>query len=319
MDELAPSRTALGAAAHRAAHQVLEQGALFGDPLALAILGPEADAAVREAKADPTRRGLRLFVAARSTVAETALASAVRDRDVRQLVVLGAGLDTFAYRNPFRETLHVFEVDHPATQAGKRRRLARFLPKWVGFGDEEARQQRNVGAFPGSSEPGKALGEVSIPLPASLSFVPVDFEREDLLARLCAQGFEPERPSFFTWLGVVPYLTEPAVFATLGMIGGLPGGAEVVFDYSDPPHTLTPELRAAHEARAARVAELGEPFLSYFEPAGLHDRLRALGFGEIEDLNLPKLAARFGFTSGHDLPERGGHVLRARTGTAPAG
>lgn len=279
MDEQAPSRTAFAAAAHRAAHQVLEQGAIFGDPLALAILGPEADAAVREAEADPTRRGMRLFIAARSNVAETALASAVLDRDVRQLVVLGAGLDTFAYRNPFRETLRAFEVDHPATQAWKRRRLA----------------------------------EAELPIPSSLTFAPVDFEREDLLTRLAACGFEPGRPSFFTWLGVVPYLTEPAVFATLGMIGGLEGGAEVVFDYADPPETLTPEMRAAHEARAARVAALGEPFLSSFEPAGLHDRLRALGFGEIEDLNLPRLAARFGFAGDRVLPERGGHVLRART------
>jgi methyltransferase (TIGR00027 family) len=187
MDEQAPSRTAFGAAAHRAAHQVLDQGAVFGDPLALAILGPEADAVVREAEADPTRRGLRLFIAARSHVAETALASAVLDRGVRQLVILGAGLDTFAYRNPFRETLRVFEVDHPATQAWKRRRLA----------------------------------EASIPVPPSLTFAPVDFEREDLLARLCAHGFEPGRPSFFTWLGVVPYLTSQAVVATLAMIGAL--------------------------------------------------------------------------------------------------
>jgi len=285
MEEQSPSRTALGAAAHRAAHQVLEKGAVFSDPLALAILGPEAEAAVREHEADPARRGLRLFIAARSTIAETALASAVLDRDVRQHVVLGAGLDTFAYRNPFRGTLHVFEVDHPATQAGKRRRLA----------------------------------EASIPIPPSLTFVPVDFEREDLLERLCACGFEPGRPSFFTWLGVVPYLTRQAVFATLAMIGALPGGAEVVFDYSDPPQTLPPELRAAHEARAARVAALGEPFLSYFEPADLHERLRALGFAEIEDLNLPKLAARFGAAVDRVLPERGGHVLRARTRSAPAG
>lgn len=285
MDEQAPSRTAFAAAAHRAAHQVLEQGALFGDPLALAILGPEADAAVREAEDDPARRGMRLFIAARSNVAETALASAVLNRDVRQLVVLGAGLDTFACRNPFRESLRVFEVDHPATQAWKRRRLA----------------------------------EAAIPIPPSLTFVPVDFEREDLQARLCACGFEPGRPAFFTWLGVVPYLTEPVVFATLAMIGVLPGGTEVVFDYADPPQTLTPEMRAAHEARAARVAAVGEPFLSFFEPGELHEKLRALGFDEIEDLNPPRLWARFGFAGDRVLPERGGHVLRARSGPAPAG
>ena len=284
MEEQAPSRTAFAAAAHRAAHQVLEKGALFGDPLALAILGAEADAVLRDAEADPTRRGMRLFIAARSNIAETALASAVLDREVRQLVVLGAGLDTFAYRNPFRETLRVFEVDHPATQAWKRRRLA----------------------------------DAEIAIPPSLTFAPVDFEREDLLMRLQACGFAPEQPAFFTWLGVVPYLTEQAVFATLRMIGGLPGGAEVVFDYADPPQTLTPEMRAAHEARAARVAALGEPFLSYFEPADLHARLRDLGFGEIDDLNPPRLAARFGLAGGRVPPERGGHVLRARGARRPA-
>lgn len=285
MDEQAPSRTAFAAAAHRAAHQVLEQGALFGDPLALALLGPEAEGAMREAQDDPTRRGMRLFIAARSNVAETALAAAVLNRDVRQLVVLGAGLDTFACRNPFRESLRVFEVDHPATQAWKRRRLA----------------------------------EAEIPIPPSLTFVPVDFERDDLRARLCACGFEPERPAFFTWLGVVPYLSRQAVFATLAMIGALPGGAEVVFDYADPPQTLTPEMRAAHEARAARVAAVGEPFLSFFEPDELHEKLRALGFCEIEDLNPPRLWARFGLAGDRVLPERGGHVLRARSEPAPAG
>jgi methyltransferase (TIGR00027 family) len=279
MEEQAPSRTAFAAAAHRAAHQVLEGGSIFSDPLALAILGPEADDIVREARADPSRRGMRLFIAARAAIAEGTLAEGIEDREVRQLVVLGAGLDTFAYRNSFRDRLTVFEVDHPATQAWKRRRLA----------------------------------EAGIAIPDSLAYVAVDFERDRLLDRLLASGFEPGRRAFFMWLGVVPYLTRNAVFETLGVIGASPGGAEVVFDYADPPETLTPEMRALHEARAARVAALGEPFLSYFEAADLHAQLGALGFDHIEDLNLPKLAARFGFGGDRPLPERGGHVLVART------
>src|SRR5262249_21010719 len=105
MDERAPSRTAMAAAAHRAAHQLLEQGAIFSDPLALAILGQDAEAVARDAEADPSRRAMRLFIAARSNLAEAVLADGVERRGVRQLVVLGAGLDTFAYRNPFGERL----------------------------------------------------------------------------------------------------------------------------------------------------------------------------------------------------------------------
>ena len=191
-----PSRTALGAATHRAVHQVLEHGAIFADPLAVRILGEDVEEAVREAQANPARRILRLFIALRARFAEDALRAAVA-RGVRQLVVLGAGLDTFAYRNELGERLHVFEVDHPATQAWKRQRLA----------------------------------EAEIPLPRTLTFAPVDFERETLADGLAAAGFNPAQQTFFTWLGVAPYLTEQAVFSTLEYIVGLRGGAHVVFDF----------------------------------------------------------------------------------------
>ena len=183
-----PSHTALGAAAHRAVHQVLEHGRIFADPLAVRILGADAEAAVRDAENNPSRRMLRLFVAVRTRFAEDAMAAAVA-RGVRQLVVLGAGLDTYAYRNAFAETLHVFEVDHPATQAWKR--------QW--------------------------LAEAAIPLPHTLTFAPIDFQRETLADGLAAAGFDPAKQSFFTWLGVVPYLSVQAVFSTLEFIARLPG------------------------------------------------------------------------------------------------
>src|ERR1700731_2720648 len=116
------SRTALGAAGHRAAHQVLEKGQIFSDPLALRILGADADQAIAEAVREPARRGLRLFIAVRTRFSEDALSAAV-DRGATQLVVLGAGLDTYAYRARLGYHLRVFEVDHPATQAWKRERL----------------------------------------------------------------------------------------------------------------------------------------------------------------------------------------------------
>lgn len=279
MQEKEPSRTALAAAAHRATHQVVEQGAVFADPLAGPILGADPQILVQQAQAHPETRGMRLFIAMRSSVAERALKAGVEDRGVRQLVVLGAGLDTFAYRNPFADRLRVFEVDHPATQAWKRRRLS----------------------------------DAGVALPDSLVFTPVDFEREGLLDRLIDAGFDPAQRTFFTWLGVVPYLTKPAISATLRLVAGVAGGAEVVFDYSDPPATLSAEAHASHQQRAARVAALGEPFLTYFEPADLHAALAELGFDHIEDLGPKALVARHfpSAPAGPPRSDRGGHVILA--------
>jgi methyltransferase (TIGR00027 family) len=273
-----PSRTAWGAAAHRAAHQLLENGRIFSDPLAVRILGENAETILRDAEAEPSRRPMRIFIAARTRFAEDALAAAVA-RGTRQLVVLGAGLDTFAYRNPFSGSLRVFEVDHPATQAWKRERLS--------------------GA--------------AISIPDSLTFAPIDFERQTLPEGLAAAGFDHAQPTFFTWLGVIPYLTEDAVFSTLRFIANLAGPSNVVFDYADPPETLSPEVRAYHDRRAARVEAIGESWITYFEADKLRPRLLDLGFTEVEDLGPPQLAARYypqRLASG-PVHDRGGHVLLA--------
>ncbi|HUE09402.1 MAG TPA: SAM-dependent methyltransferase [Steroidobacteraceae bacterium] len=274
-----PSRTALAAAAHRAAHQVLEGGTIFFDPLAVPILGDEAETLGQGAGEHPSRRAMRSFIAARSRFAEDALGEAYA-RGVRQLVILGAGLDTFAYRNPYAE-LRVFEVDHPATQAWKRQRL----------------------------------GEAGIEVPGSLTFAPVDFQRDTLAVQLALAGVDPGRPAFFTWLGVVPYLTEEAAFATLAVIGVRSLGTQVVFDYADPPSTLPASSRQAHLLRAARVAELGEPWLCYFEPSALKSRLAELGFSEVRDLGPPQIARRYFSKRAHAaVPERGGHIVLAGIG-----
>jgi methyltransferase (TIGR00027 family) len=289
MIEREPSRTAMGAAAHRAAHQIVEQGRVFADPLAVPILGADPEALIAKAE-EPFARALRFFIAARSALAEAKLGEAVERRGIGQLVVLGAGLDTFACRNPFGDRLRVFEVDHPATQAWKRSRLA-------------------------------AAG---IDIPASLVFAPVDFERDRLLNALEAAGFDPCRRSFFTWLGTIPYLSGEAVRSTLTTIGGLDGGAELVFDYAEP---AGPGAESeAHRALAERVAAAGEPFLSWFEPAILHAGLRAAGFAGIEDFTFRDLLVRhFGAEevtalagAGAPVPDRGGHVLFAAT-TGAAG
>ena len=238
-----PSRTALAAARHRAAHQLVERGDIFADKLAIPILAADPAAILTDAKAHPERRPMRFFIAARHRVAEDAVAGAVAT-GLRQLVVLGAGLDTQAYRSPYGAAVKIYEVDHPATQAWKRARLA----------------------------------QAAIALPSWLRFVPVDFETEFLSDRLHAAGFDPARRAIFVWLGVVPYLTQAAIFATLDYIASLPGGAEVIFDYADPPSAWPNAMRPMLEARAAHVASLGEAWISYFDTDSMAEKLRAAGF-----------------------------------------
>jgi len=222
---------------------------------------------------------MRSFIAARSRFAEDALGEAYA-RGLRQLVILGAGLDTFAYRNPHTE-LRVFEVDHPDTQAWKRQRLA----------------------------------QAGIEVSGSLTFAPMDFQCDNLAEQLALAGLDPAQPAFFTWLGVVPYLTAEAAFATLAAIGARSPSTQVVFDYADPPSTLPKSSRRAHMLRAARVAELGEPWLCYFEPSALKSRLAELGFSEVQDLGPLEIARRYFSTYAYAaIPERGGHIVLAGTG-----
>jgi methyltransferase (TIGR00027 family) len=271
------SVTAIGAAGHRAAHQVLERGFVFADPLALSILGQDADGAIALARERPERRGLRLFIAMRSRFAEDSAAHAIAN-GVRQILVLGAGLDTFAYRLERTHDLRVFELDHPATQAEKRRRLA----------------------------------QAQIAEPAHVSYVAHDFERGSMRAALTAAGLDPDRGAFVLWLGVMPYLTEEAVFATLSELASWHGGTEVVFDYANPPDRVSDSAaRAHHEQLAERVAAGGEPFRGYFDTAELHARARELGFAKIEDLDRAALVARY--LPDLPVPPRpgpGGHVVR---------
>jgi methyltransferase (TIGR00027 family) len=246
----------------RAAHQLLDHPRVYDDPLALAILGEAAAAALR---ADPRRfedgpvaRPLRAFLAVRSRVAEDTLARAVAAR-VRQYVVLGAGLDTFAYRNPY-PNLRVFEVDHPATQAWKRRHLT----------------------------------DAHISIPEGVTFAPVDFASEPLPQALRAAGLHSEEPSFFSWLGVTPYLEPSNVLATLEAIAPFAAnGGGVVFDYNTPPASLAPARRAAFEELAARVAAAGEPFRGFFEPEALVAAMHTMGFHGIRDMGPDQLNATF--------------------------
>jgi methyltransferase (TIGR00027 family) len=272
-----PSLTALLVARQRAAHQLLDHGEILDDPYAVRILGEPEENILQALAGHPLVSMGRLFTAARSRIAEDALSKAV-ERGVRQLVVLGAGLDTFALRNPHAARIRVFEVDHPATQAWKRQRLA-----------------------------GAELAP-----PPWLTFVSVDFEREDLQQKLGSAGFQPASPAFFSWLGVVPYLTKEAIDNTLSYIASIPN-AEVVFDYIEPPENFSEEVRAYATARKAQLEKTNERWVSGLEPAGVAAILRSHGFGEMEDISFQQLVSTFGrHVQGLATGQLGSHVVHAK-------
>ena len=272
-----PSRTALMIARQRAAHQLLDHGAILHDPFAMKILREDEKEVLQFANAHPLASIGRLITAARSRIAEDALSRAV-ERGIRQIVILGAGLDTFALRNPHgAQQIRIYEVDHPATQAWKRQRLA----------------------------------EAQIAIPPWLILVPVDFERDDVGEKLVASGFQQNAPAFFTWLGVVPYLTEDAIGRTLDYMSSIQN-SEVVFDYMEP-EAFSGELRKIETERTEQLKKMNERSVSRFEPAGIAAMLRSHGFCAIEDLDFQEIASRFGgAVQGLAPGHLGVHVVHAK-------
>ncbi|HTH53519.1 MAG TPA: class I SAM-dependent methyltransferase [Edaphobacter sp.] len=259
MEAARPSRTALRVAMRRAAHQLYDAHPLvFEDPVAVPILGreylPEVERTVNKLN-KPFSVALRAFMVVRSRYAEDLLAQAIA-RGLTQYVVLGAGLDTFAYRNPY-PNLRVFEIDHPATQRWKREMLA-------------------------------ANG---ITAPENLTFTPVDFEHQQLATQLIEAGLDTSAPTFFSWLGVVPYLTQDAFRSTISFIASLTSGGGVVMDYAQPRSVLAPHEQLALDSLSSRVQLAGEPFQLFFKTSQMAEELKA--FHSIEDLGTPELNARY--------------------------
>jgi methyltransferase (TIGR00027 family) len=272
-----PSRTALIPARQRAAHQVLDHGSIIDDPFAMKILGEDEKDVLQFANQHPLASIGRLVTAARSRIAEDALSGGL-ERGIRQIVILGAGLDTFALRNPLAALeIRIYEVDHPATQAWKRERLA----------------------------------DAQLAVPPSLIFVPVDFERDDLGEKLVAAGFQQNSPAFFTWLGVVPYLTEDAIGSTLDYIASIPN-SEVVFDYMEPTQAFSEEMRELVTERTKQLEKIDEGWKSRFERADMAAFLRSHGFSDIEDIGFQEITSRFGRAVHGLAPGQAGlHVVHA--------
>ena len=231
MGERASSKTAIGVAMLRAAHQ-LHDGLprILEDPVAMRLLGAELQARVRDGAADyraPRSMALRAHVLLRSRFAEERLRAAAA-RGVTQFVVLGAGLDTFAFRQPeWAAALRIFEVDHPASQAFKRDRLA-------------------------------AAG---IAVPQNVTFAPVDFEHDTLEGGLGRAGFDSRVETFVSCLGVLVYLQADAIAALFGFIARLPAGSECVFTFGGTRGADEP----GNPSLATVAAALGEPWVSGME------------------------------------------------------
>lgn len=243
-----PSKTALRVAIRRAAHQIADPPPVLNDPVAVRLIGSDYARDLERAM-HPVGRDFRSFMAARSRYAEDYLARAVAT-GVKQYVILGAGLDTFAYRSNLPD-LRVFEVDFPATQRWKR----------------------------------SLLVHAAIQIPENLTFIPLDFEHKTLRDGLGDGGFDFSLAAYFSWLGVVPYLTQDAFRATLTAIATLAGGTAISFDYCFPPESLSPARRQIFNRLSERVSAAGEPFRLFFTPEQMGVELQNLGFKGVEQMD----------------------------------
>ncbi|MGA2178531.1 MAG: class I SAM-dependent methyltransferase [Verrucomicrobiota bacterium] len=273
MNNQKASRTALATAYLRAAHQLLDAAPkILDDPIAARLLGEDASQKIREFAEryrNPEAAALRSHVVLRSRFAEDRLADAVR-RGISQYVILGAGFDTFAFRQPdWAKSLKIFEIDHPDTQSVKRS----FLTK------------------------------ASLDLPANVRFAQIDFEHESLLEGLCRYHVSLEEPTFFSWLGVTMYLNEASIDAALKSMAAYPSGSEVVLTFKQPIAKTTRKAAEAAQKLAENVASVGEPFVSFFEPDAMEAKLTSAGFSKVEFLDLGAAGTRYFALRPADLPK----------------
>lgn len=244
------SATAIGSARARAAHLLLSGGhAIHVDEFALRLTGDTELRLKQNWGSSLALQRLAAYFAMRHRFSEDRLLAAL-DRGVRQVILLGAGFDTFALRHPgLVPTLRFVEVDHPDSQAFKRLRIA-------------------------------ATG-LRTP---DVQYVAVDFDVQDLASELLAAGVSSNEPTFFAWLGVTQYITRSASTETLSFIASHPAGSEVVLDVIQPDAGLAEdELEIQRFARAS-AEERGEPWISYFDLGTFATELRGLGFSHVDHL-----------------------------------
>ncbi len=261
------SRTAENAAGMRALHTRYEAPQVFSDPyaekltngswrfflrwsvLARLVLSPR----------QPALMATRGQIVSRSRYAEDSLAAAIAD-GVRQYVIIGAGMDSYALRHAGVEDLVVYEVDHPESQAHKQARL------------------QELGLTPRTA----------------VRYCPVDFEHEGLFDGLSRSGFNPGLPAYFSWLGVTYYLSPEAIAATLkGVASHAAAGSELVFDYAIPEQQRTGGDAKAWATIKKDTARMGEPLISCFSREEIESLVSGNGLAVIEHLDPEEIHRRW--------------------------
>ncbi len=282
MAERQAGMTALLTAYARVYHATHDAPVIFDDALALELFSAEErvffDKGLAESLKfiDPERAALcpdratalaaymRIqgapIAVSRARYTEDALKAAI-DQGAQQYVILGAGMDIFAFRRPeLLKRVDVFEVDHPATQAMKRERIAKL--GWA--------------------------------IPPQLHFVPADFTKGNLEEALDPSAYDPKKQTFFSWLGVTYYLTREAVLATLRAIAKIaPSGSAIIFDYMDADAFTPGRVARRVERMQQLVRNVGEPMQAGFDPAALSAELALLGLRLHEDLGPSEIERRY--------------------------
>ncbi len=262
------SKTADVAAAVRASHHMYDSPLIFDDPYAISLTSHGWRTVcknrflhwvvIRKLMADLLPVTAQTL--SRANYAEACLKNAI-DQGIKQYGILSAGLDSFALRNPgLMREIRVFEFDHPSTQRIKRLRLT----------------------------------DMNVELPESHEFVAIDFERERLIDALSCSSLNADEPSFFSWLGTIPYLTEEAMMRSFRQLHGvLQQGSQVVFDYAIPDYLLNAkELRAIIKLRKF-TERRGEPLISFLEPEWLQKQLVKIGYRVVEHLDYSEQNERY--------------------------
>ena len=248
---------------------------MLDDTLALQLAGKEGLGLRDRLRAEVRGDDLLAFsrwVCVRSRYAED-IVEQQAVTGVGQYVILGAGLDTFAYRRPDPD-LRVYEVDHPATQAWKQRRLA----------------------------------DLGVAIPGNLVFVPVDFERQGLGPTLEEAGFTFGERAVFSWLGVTMYLTPGAIGQTLSTIAHAAAGTRMVLTYNQPDRVLDDHAIRVTSAMRSIAAGFGEPFVTLFTPGEIDALLREHGFDEMEHIGRDEARSRY-FGGRQDVEIAGAQAL----------
>jgi len=258
--EAGPSRTAMMAAIGRGLHRIEDAPPwVLDDPFALVLVGPvwrQILEALRPLVPAELQRRAVAQLLARGRYAEDRLLAG----GFTQYVLLGAGLDSFAWRHPdLLHTLTVFEVDHPASQTWKRMRIQ----------------------------------ELGLPESDRHVFVPVDFEVDSLHDRLEAAGFDWGRPAMFGWLGVTFYLTREAVAATLRTVATAASGSEVVLSYLADPSIVDEVSRTFIDIMRPITVQSGEPFTDEYTVAEIEQVVKGCGLAVADHPTCDEIVARY--------------------------